>query len=43
MLKIYSPDLVASQREYLLALAMHDRMKENPYPEERDMAGRRVQ
>src|SRR4030067_780840 len=43
MLEIYSPDLVASQREYLLALAMHDRMKENPYPEERDMAERLVQ
>jgi RND family efflux transporter MFP subunit len=42
LLEIYSPDLVASQREYLLALEMHDRMKENPYPEEREMAAELV-
>jgi RND family efflux transporter MFP subunit len=43
LLEIYSPELVASQREYLLALEMHDRMKENPYPEEREMAAQLVQ
>ncbi|HEX8042388.1 efflux RND transporter periplasmic adaptor subunit [Candidatus Deferrimicrobium sp.] len=42
LLEIYSPELVASQREYLLALEMHDRMKENPYPEEREMAAELV-
>jgi RND family efflux transporter MFP subunit len=43
LLDLYSPELVASQREYLLALEMHNRMKENPYPEERDMAAELVQ
>ncbi len=38
LLDLYSPELVASQREYLLAIEMHHRMKENPYPEEREMA-----
>lgn len=43
MLDIYSPDLVSSQREYLLAQEMHGRMKENPYPEETDMAAKLVE
>jgi RND family efflux transporter MFP subunit len=43
LLDLYSPELVAGQREYLLALEMHDRMKENPYPEEREMAEQLVQ
>ncbi|MBI5418897.1 MAG: efflux RND transporter periplasmic adaptor subunit [Deltaproteobacteria bacterium] len=43
LLDLYSPELVASQREYLLAIEMHDRMKENPYPEEREMAAQLVQ
>ena len=43
LLEIYSPDLVAGQREYLLALEMQNRMKENPYPEERKMAAELVQ
>ncbi len=43
LMDIYSPDLVASQREYLLALEMHKRLKENPYPEEREMAADLVQ
>ncbi|HEY7585646.1 MAG TPA: efflux RND transporter periplasmic adaptor subunit [Candidatus Deferrimicrobiaceae bacterium] len=42
LLDIYSPDLVASQREYLLALEMQNRMNENPYPEERKMAAELV-
>ena len=42
LLEIYSPELVASQREYLLALEMHNRMQENPYPEEREMAAELV-
>jgi len=43
LLDLYSPELVASQREYLLAIEMHNRMKENPYPEEREMAAELVQ
>jgi RND family efflux transporter MFP subunit len=43
LLDVYSPELVAGQREYLLALAMHNRLKENPYPEEREMAAQLVQ
>jgi RND family efflux transporter MFP subunit len=43
LLDLYSPELVASQREYLIAIGMHDRMKENPYPEEREMAAQLVQ
>jgi RND family efflux transporter MFP subunit len=43
LLDLYSPELVASQREYLLAIQMHNRMKENPYPEEREMAAELVQ
>jgi len=42
LLDIYSPDLVASQREYLLAREMQDRLKENPYPEEKEMAAELV-
>ena len=37
-LEIYSPDLVASQREYLLARANESRMKESPYEDAREMA-----
>jgi RND family efflux transporter MFP subunit len=43
LLDLYSPELVASQREYLLAIEMHDRMKENPYPEEREMAAQLIE
>ncbi len=42
LLDIYSPELVASQREYLLALEMQTRLKENPYPEEKEMAAELV-
>ena len=35
LLEIYSPDLVAAQREYLLARAGVDRMKESPYEDAR--------
>jgi RND family efflux transporter MFP subunit len=38
LLEIYSPDLVASQREYLLSKAGVDRMKESPYQDARDMS-----
>ncbi len=38
LMDIYSPDLLASQREYLLALDMQRRMQENPYAEEKEMA-----
>ncbi|MEW6719679.1 MAG: efflux RND transporter periplasmic adaptor subunit [Thermodesulfobacteriota bacterium] len=40
LLEIYSPDLVASQREYLLARAGENRMKESPYEDAREMASR---
>ncbi|PWB67855.1 MAG: efflux transporter periplasmic adaptor subunit [Deltaproteobacteria bacterium] len=43
LLDIYSPELVASQREYLLAIEMRERMKENPYLEEKEMAEQLVQ
>ncbi|MBF8261168.1 MAG: HlyD D23 protein, partial [candidate division NC10 bacterium] len=43
LMDIYSPELMSSQREYLLAIEMHNRMKENPYPEERKMAEDLVQ
>ena len=43
LLDLYSPELVASQREYLLAIEMHGRMKENPYTEEREMAAQLVE
>ncbi|HZW35967.1 MAG: efflux RND transporter periplasmic adaptor subunit [Deltaproteobacteria bacterium] len=43
LLDLYSPELVASQREYLIAIEMHNRMKENPYSEEREMAGQLVE
>ena len=38
LLEIYSPDLVASQREYLLSKAGVDRMKEDPYQDAREMS-----
>lgn len=38
LLDIYSPDLVATQREYLLARAGVDRMKESPYQDARGMS-----
>jgi len=38
LLEIYSPDLVATQREYLLARAGVDRMKESPYEDAREMS-----
>jgi RND family efflux transporter MFP subunit len=38
LLEIYSPDLVASQREYLLSKAGEDRMKESPYQDAREMS-----
>ena len=38
LLEIYSPDLVATQREYLLARAGVDRMKESPYEDARQMS-----
>ena len=38
LLEIYSPDLVAAQREYLLARAGVDRMKESPYEDARRMS-----
>ncbi len=42
LMDIYSPELVAGQREYLLALEMQGRLKENPYPEEKEMAAELV-
>ncbi len=38
LMEIYSPDLVATQREYLLARAGVDRMKESPYEDARQMS-----
>ena len=38
LLEIYSPDLVATQREYLLARAGVERMKESPYEDSRQMS-----
>lgn len=38
LLEIYSPDLVATQREYLLARAGVDRMKDSPYEDAREMS-----
>jgi hypothetical protein len=43
LLDVYSPDLVASQREYLIAIEMRERMKNNPYLEEKEMAEQLVQ
>ena len=40
LLEIYSPDLVAAQQEYLLALGNSKRMANNPYPEIAAGAGR---
>ena len=33
LLEIYSPDLVSTQEEYLLALESRDRLKNSPFPE----------
>lgn len=33
LLEIYSPDLVATQQEYLLALQSRERLKDSPFPE----------
>ncbi len=38
LMEIYSPDLVATQREYLLARGGVDRMKESPYEDARQMS-----
>jgi RND family efflux transporter MFP subunit len=38
LLEIYSPELVATQREYLLARAGVERMKESPYQDARQMS-----
>lgn len=38
LIEVYSPDLVATQREYLLARAGVDRMKESPYQDAREMS-----
>jgi len=38
LLEIYSPELVATQREYLIALAGVDRMKGSPYEDARAMS-----
>jgi Cu(I)/Ag(I) efflux system membrane fusion protein len=38
LLEIYSPDLVASQREYLLARDGAERLKDSPYEDARRMA-----
>ncbi len=32
LVDIYSPELVATQEEYLVALRYHDRLQESPYP-----------
>ncbi len=42
LMDVYSPDLVASQREYLLALEMQNRLKESPYAEEKEMSAELV-
>jgi membrane fusion protein, copper/silver efflux system len=38
LLDIYSPELIATQREVLLAIEGMERMKESPYPDARDMS-----
>ncbi|MBI5575180.1 MAG: efflux RND transporter periplasmic adaptor subunit [Deltaproteobacteria bacterium] len=43
LLDIYSPELVASQREYLVAIGMRDRLRNNPYVEEREMSEQLVE
>jgi len=40
LLSIYSPQLVATQEEYLLALANWQQLKDSPYPDIRDGARR---
>jgi Cu(I)/Ag(I) efflux system membrane fusion protein/cobalt-zinc-cadmium efflux system membrane fusion protein len=43
LLEIYSPDLVAAQREFLLAKAGVNRMKESPYEDARRMSSELAQ
>lgn len=38
LLAIYSPDLVATQREYLVALSGVERLKDSPYEDAREMS-----
>jgi membrane fusion protein, copper/silver efflux system len=38
LLDIYSPELISTQREYLLALAGLERMRESPYEDVREMS-----
>jgi Cu(I)/Ag(I) efflux system membrane fusion protein len=38
LLTIYSPDLVAAQREYLVALSGVERLKDSPYEDAREMS-----
>jgi Cu(I)/Ag(I) efflux system membrane fusion protein len=38
LLEIYSPDLVATQREYLVALKGVERLKDSPYEDAREMS-----
>ncbi len=38
LLEIYSPELVSTQKEYLLALAGVERMKDSPYEDTRQMS-----
>lgn len=40
---LYSPDLVATQDEYLLALRSRDKVKETPIPEVREQAERMIE
>ncbi|MGH7231852.1 MAG: efflux RND transporter periplasmic adaptor subunit, partial [Nitrospiraceae bacterium] len=40
---VYSPDLVATQDEYLLALKSRDKVKESPLPEVREQAEQMVE
>ncbi len=42
LLEIYSPELVAAQEEYLLALDNRDTLKNSPYPEIREGAERMI-
>ncbi len=43
LLSIYSPELVSTQREYLLALKNLTTMKDSPYPEVKESAQRLVE
>jgi Cu(I)/Ag(I) efflux system membrane fusion protein len=40
LLEIYSPDLIAAQREYLVVLSGAERLKESPYEDAREMSRR---